>query len=184
MRSNGWSFYESVHEGSQHWLLTLDALRAAVDVGRRMSHGWPAREIAEKVSAKRVGDLLEVYETLDAALTTAAKDEDVLMVRWDCSQGGTESPSEPGYMRARSYQLTATRSSGLTLYAGSPIESEVPQMLSPVQQTSKEVLKGPHGAPVRSRWQSFKQVIRHPVVSGLLVVAIAAVVGAVVKAFS
>jgi hypothetical protein len=43
-------------------------------------------------------------------------------------------------MKIRSYAVTASRGVGLTLYASSPIESEVPQLLSAVRQAAEAKL--------------------------------------------
>jgi hypothetical protein len=147
VQTNGWVYYDSVHVASLDWQRTLAALLAAAEAGRQAARGWPARNITEKVSADKPADGFELFTSLDGAVAVATRDTELLKVRWDFSQGGTDDPSEPEYAKVRAYQLIAVRGSGLTLYACSPVESEVPQFLAAVRLTSESVLRDQEATP-------------------------------------
>jgi hypothetical protein len=147
VQTNGWVYYDSVDVASLDWQRTLAALRAAAETGRQAARGWPARNITEKVSADKPADGFELFSSLDGAVAVATRDAKLLRVHWDLSQGGTDDPLEPEYAKVRAYRLSAVRGSGLTLYACSPVESEVPQLLAAVQSTSESVLRDQGATP-------------------------------------
>jgi hypothetical protein len=181
MPGNGWTFYDILHEPSPDWPDTLKALSGAVHGARDSARGWPRRDIEERITVIRAGDVYEPHDAVDDAITVAAADENVLKVRWDLSQGGTDDPREPEYMRIRSYQLTAARESGLTLYASSPIESDVPQLLAAAQAAARAAVVGDVDRGWWQRLRAVDRVIRHPVVSTLVAAGLLALVTLVGK---
>jgi hypothetical protein len=154
LKSNGWVYFHDIHLPGRDWLRTLDALLAAVDTAREVSSRWAPREIHEKASGTGTGDKYTVFTRIENAVADARSDPEAFhSVRWDLSQGRTDSPGEPEYMRIRSYQLTASRGSGLTLYASSPDETEVTQLLAAVRLAAEEAL----GHDVRTSSDSHSQ---------------------------
>jgi hypothetical protein len=137
VQSNGWIFYDSIQMPHREWAPSLEAFTAAIEAGREAARAWPYRENLEKVSGVRPGDQYDVFRSVESAVEAATEHSDLLSLRWDYSQSGDQLPES---MKIRSYAVTASRGVGLTLYASSPIESEVPELLFAVRQAAETKL--------------------------------------------
>ena len=140
MESNGWVFYDRIELSSLDWHKVLKALTAAVNVGREISRAWPAREITEMVRGWTQYDKVILFYRLEDGIAEAARDGGVLKVQWDLSQHGTDDIRRPESMRIRAYQLIAERAIGLRVYACSPNEAEVPQMLAAIRTAAGRLI--------------------------------------------
>ena len=172
MESNGWTYYDRVHLDGPEWGSVLDALRDAAAGARAVSKGWPMREIAEHAVLVLEGDKHVPVATLAAGLRQAKTNPKIVGVRFDLYQGGAEDPRELEYMKIRACQLTARRDSGVTLYACSPNESEVAQLLAALHQPARRALAE---LPRWRRWLGdANKVVTHPIVAGIALAALAA----------
>lgn len=180
MENNGWTYYDRVHLPSDHWSDTLRALENSALAARAARDAWPGREIDELPRVIKAGDQHLPVDSLADGIERARNDPDVVAVRWDLSQGGTDEPKDPEYMKIRSLQLTARRGSGLTLYASSPNESEVREFLAVVEQPAQRALTS------RTGWRrvyDLNKVISHPVISSLVSAGLVAAIVAVWQLF-
>jgi hypothetical protein len=140
VKSNGWTFYDSEHLDADNWPALLNALAAAGKAARARTRSWPQRPVHEHIDLHLRGDLRRQVPTLREALEIAASDDDVQAVRHNLSQRGKEEEPDPTGMRGRNYQLTAFRGGGLTLYANTAVEGELPAMLAAVRQPAQRAL--------------------------------------------
>jgi hypothetical protein len=180
MESNGWTYYDRVHLPSVEWLNTLRALENSALAARAARAAWPEREIDEVSKVIKARDHHIPADSLADGIERARNDSDVVAVRFDLSQGGTDDPKDPEYMKIRSLQLTARRGSGLTLYASSPNEPEVREFLAVVVQPAERTLTSRTGW---HRLYDLNKVVSHPVISGLISAGLIAAIVAIWQLF-